>query len=108
MEQLRADPSGTPGGSHQALVSQDPITMFLLSMSSEVDIHKMLGVPGTIVGGDYEGWHVRVDDDSANTGGYLILVWSEISSPAFDDWVESLDALNRYFEERNWLVSWDV
>lgn len=68
-----------------------------------------IGKTGVVLAGDNMGWQVRVDDDSLNTGGFLILTSRDFSDPsaeAFDDRVEDEMALQGYFKESGWLVKW--
>jgi hypothetical protein len=70
-----------------------------------------VGVTGEILDGEHRGMKVRVEDDSGNTGGYLIFQWwSGSQGPnadgAFDDWVENEEQLKAYFEESNWRLAW--
>ena len=68
-----------------------------------------IGRVGPIVCGDRVGQFVRVLDDSQNTGGFLVAVSPD---PSFgsreggDDWVETKDALRRYFVECEWVIEW--
>jgi hypothetical protein len=71
----------------------------------------MLGIPGKVLNGAHPNMMIRVDDDAANTGGYLIFQWWDGSNGpnehgAFDDWVESQAALERYFALTGWSVEW--
>jgi hypothetical protein len=64
-----------------------------------------IGVDGIIVDGPSEvGFSVRVDDDKANSRGYLILLWKD--DQAFDGWVARQEDLSSYFEESGWTVEW--
>ena len=66
-----------------------------------------LDVVGLIVMGDDEGGFVKVLDDSDATGGFLILVSQNPSmNPAFDSWVADKQAVNQFFEEAGWEISW--
>jgi hypothetical protein len=60
---------------------------------------------GIIRSGDYQGWTVFIQDDSENTGGFLILI--EQGTEGYDDWVEDRASLEKYFEETNWVVDWE-
>lgn len=74
-------------------------------MSADIQINKT----GLVLAGDNMGWQVRVDDDSENTGGFLVLTSHDFSDPsaeAFDDWVEDEVALREYFKESGWIVKW--
>jgi hypothetical protein len=45
-----------------------------------------------------------LDDTSGSTGGAYICTWSE--SEGFDDWIESLDLVDRYMAESGYVVEW--
>lgn len=54
---------------------------------------------------------VRVEDDAANTGGFLVYEWWAGSSGpnenhAFDSWVESTEDLARFMKESGWIIQW--
>ena len=62
---------------------------------------------GKIMRGENTGWYVFVEDDSANTGGFLILRSPEKGGKAgFDDWVLTLEDLRKFFGFANWQVEW--
>jgi hypothetical protein len=70
-----------------------------------------IGRTGTIVGGDLRGRgrFVKIEDDSKNTGGFLILTSEDREfrgGHVFDDWVENKADLEGYFRESGWLVEW--
>tara|TARA_R110001592_G_scaffold289387_1_gene558572 strand:- start:63 stop:290 length:228 start_codon:yes stop_codon:yes gene_type:complete len=68
-----------------------------------------VGKTGVVLVGENVGWQVRIEDDSANTGGFLVLTSRDFSDPsteAFDDWVEDKVALQEYFKESGWVVKW--
>ena len=66
-----------------------------------------LGEVGKIVGGQELGRYVKVIDDEASTGGFLILTASVPDMhDGFDSWVESTAMLQRFFEEAGWIVEW--
>lgn len=68
-----------------------------------------VGKTGVVLSGDNIAWQVRVEDDSVNTGGFLILASSNFADPsaeAFDDWVEDEAALQGYFRESGWVIKW--
>src|SRR6185312_11909837 len=47
-----------------------------------------IGIVGKILAGSDIGWYVRVDDDSANTGGYYIFTAPQPDMrESFDGWV---------------------
>jgi len=58
--------------------------------------------------GDEAGSFLKVIDDAANTGGYLVLTSEKHDfSVGFDNWVENLAGLKDYFAESKWIVSWE-
>ena len=65
-----------------------------------------IGKRGRITAGENAGFFVRVEDDSANTGGYLILCWRDGTDEGFDNWVEKLTDLDEFFMESGWNVEW--
>jgi hypothetical protein len=66
-----------------------------------------VGVVGTIVScGERFGWSVKVEDDSQNTSGFLILEWRNNPREAFDSWVENREGVDRFFQECGWEVDW--
>jgi hypothetical protein len=70
-----------------------------------------VGTTGSVTNTDRRGHCVRVEDDRANTGGFLVYEWWEGSNgpnenAAFDSWVESQVELSRFFQEAGWLVQW--
>ncbi|MDD5330546.1 MAG: hypothetical protein PHX38_11100 [Sulfuricella sp.] len=66
-----------------------------------------IGEIGRILAGEESGNYVKVLDDTENTGGYLILTAPAIDMRhGYDNWVESKDALARYFEESGWTTEW--
>jgi hypothetical protein len=69
------------------------------------------GVEGSIVNSSRAGHGVRVEDDRATTGGFLVYEWwTDSDGPndngAFDSWVENEGSLERFFAESNWKVQW--
>jgi hypothetical protein len=72
-------------------------------MSLEIPIGKV----GRIVEGDDVGSYVKILDDSANTGGFLILVASDRELVhGSDAWVENADQLAPYFVASKWEIAW--
>jgi hypothetical protein len=66
----------------------------------------LIGVTGMIVSpADKHGWFVKVEDDSQNTGGYLILEWED-QGTGFDSWVENRAGVDRFFRECAWMMEW--
>ena len=66
-----------------------------------------IGEIGKIVAGDEQGCYVKVLDDTISTGGFLILTATAPDmQDGFDDWVESREKLQRFFEESEWIIEW--
>lgn len=66
----------------------------------------MIGKLGRIKSGEHAGFFVRIQDDSINTGGLLILLWRESPSERYDNWVENVKSLEQFFRESGWDVEW--
>jgi len=71
-----------------------------------------LGVRGKVLNGTHPNTMIRMDDDTKNTGGFLIYQWWDGSNGpnelgAFDDWVESRASLEQYFANTGWSVEWE-
>ena len=68
-----------------------------------------IGEFGKITTGQNMGHYVKVIDDSADTGGFLILTGptSDLKD-CYDNWVEDSNALQAYFTEAGWRVLWLV
>ncbi len=70
-----------------------------------------IGQKGLIIEGDTKGWYVRVDDDSNNTGGFLILTNPDpdmSSIMGHDNWVENEESLRSFFLESFWIIDWSI
>jgi len=65
-----------------------------------------IGKKGRIKTGVYAGFFVRIQDDSQNTGGYLILTWKDTPSVGYDNWVENLTDLDQFLHETGWDIEW--
>jgi predicted alpha/beta hydrolase family esterase len=67
-----------------------------------------LGVLGRARESDKPNHWFKVVDDRATSGGFFILQgWDEPDEPVeFDDWVESVDRLAKYFAELPWQIDW--
>jgi hypothetical protein len=69
------------------------------------------GVAGRITNSPKSSHRVRVEDDAANTGGFLVYEWwNGTNGPnahhAFDSWVESMDDLTQFIEASGWIIQW--
>jgi hypothetical protein len=64
-----------------------------------------IGKKGRIKNGKYTGFFVRIEDDSQNTGGYLILIWLD-ANVGYDYWVENLADLEQFMSEAGWDIEW--
>ncbi len=69
-------------------------------------ISEKIGKKGLIKTGQEAGFFVRIENDSPNTGGYLILTWKDVPAEGYDDWVKDLNDLERYFNESGWEIAW--
>ena len=65
-----------------------------------------IGKLGRIKNGEHAGFFVRIQDDSPNTGGYLILMWRESPTEGYDNWVEGPNDLDQFVQESNWDIEW--
>jgi hypothetical protein len=66
-----------------------------------------IGKKGRIIHGDSVGSYVMIQNDHENTGGFLILTAEDPTfRQGFDDWVEDMETLKRYFEESQWEIEW--
>lgn len=65
---------------------------------------------GKIIKGDQEGWFVLVEHDTKDTGGYYVyqapIPEIKESTVGYDDWLESLEDVQGYFEESDWDIEW--
>ena len=69
-------------------------------------ISSKIGKLGKITTGELAGYFCRIEDDTANTGGFLILCWLDGTDQGFDNWVECAADLDQFFEESGWNVQW--
>jgi hypothetical protein len=72
-----------------------------------------VGVVGAVLNGRHPDMKVQIVDDTTDTGEFFVLQWWPESGGlgpegTFDDWVESRDALEAYWEESGWQVRWVV
>ena len=74
-----------------------------------------VGVVGRVLNSDHSGHMVRVDDDSANTGGFLLFErWDGSDGPNhgqcfggwFDNWVANESELEDFFINADWQIHW--
>jgi hypothetical protein len=69
-----------------------------------------LGAQGRVTNSDSPIMHVLVEHDAKDTGGYFIYKWppgTDASGPCtFDDWVETAEDLQEYFEDAAWNIEW--
>jgi hypothetical protein len=70
-----------------------------------------LNAVGRIVNSDRPEHHLRVEDDSDDTGGFFILNWwpgpdEKQALHSFDDWVQSRSDLEQYFANSGWVILW--
>jgi hypothetical protein len=65
-----------------------------------------VGKTGRIKNGQHAGFLLRIEDDSQNTGGYLILIWRDIPPTGYDYWVEKLADIDQFMIGADWDVEW--
>lgn len=65
-------------------------------------------VLGKIINGKDKNHLVKILDDKANTGGFLILysITNCLDDGFYDDWVENFESLKGYFNETDWVIEW--
>lgn len=63
---------------------------------------------GHIRSGFYEGYFVKLHDDSHVTGGYYIYLVNELSAPTDggDYWVADMAELESFVESSQWEIEW--
>ncbi|GGN98179.1 hypothetical protein GCM10010112_91020 [Actinoplanes lobatus] len=63
---------------------------------------------GRILEGFYEGYFVKLHDDSENTGGFYILIVDDLVSPTDggDYWVKDMAELELFVDSSRWKVKW--
>ena len=71
-----------------------------------------IGVQGRVINAPQQGLTLLLENDSQNTGGFLIYQWWNGSQGpnehgAFDDWVASLDGVEQFIANNGWSVDWD-
>jgi hypothetical protein len=73
-----------------------------------------IGKIGRIVAGNDSGWFIKIEDDSQNTGGYLILIANSPNfapcsqSEGYNYRVENQSALEGFFKHSKWQINWDI
>ncbi|MEN3952508.1 hypothetical protein [Iodidimonas sp. SYSU 1G8] len=66
---------------------------------------------GRILSGNKKGWYLMIQDDSENTGGYLILTVRSLgpdNNEGYDDWAEDMSVVEDYLVESRWLIDWNA
>jgi hypothetical protein len=91
---------------------RDRITDDAISALVRSNMRITLEVGGWITNSSHLEHFVRVQDDRAQSGGFLIHEhWLGSKGPgpngAFDSWVEDEVALTRFFAEAGWVVEWN-
>lgn len=67
-----------------------------------------INIIGKILQGDDKGSFIKILDDSKDTGGYLVLLSEQKTfETSFDDWLEDMSALKKYFQESKWVIAWE-
>lgn len=67
-----------------------------------------VGSKAKVLSGTNAGWFIWIQDDTVNTGGYLVIQSPniEFDGNGFDDWFLTLDEIENYFKFNNWVVEW--
>ncbi len=80
----------------------------VLHLVPKMHMNIRTGMVGRISRGDRLGEYIKIIDDAPHTGGFLILTSAHSSMiKGVDNWVESWQALERYFVESDWIVDWE-
>ncbi len=71
-----------------------------------------ISVVGSVLNSNKAGHEVRIEDDTENTGGYLIFErWSGSDGPNgegwFDSWVPDESSLKQFFIDNGWQIRWN-
>ena len=64
---------------------------------------------GKVIEGDDVGMEIQVTQATDGTEAYYILMSDDFIDPKtdkFDSWVESLEDVEEYFKESNWVIEW--
>lgn len=69
------------------------------------------GSVGAIQNSAKTGHMLRVEDDTGNSGGFLIFEWWDGSAGpnangVFDSWVDSEEGVSKFLDESGWCVVW--
>ena len=70
-----------------------------------------IDIIGHVTNGEQPDLHIRVIDDTAESGGFFILSWwpgpnEALAQQAFDNWVQSVEELEQFFAESGWVIEW--
>ncbi len=68
------------------------------------------GINGRIEEGEYQGWYVRIEDDTqGSTGGFYVLIFQSLDPNdhvGYDERYEFFSDIPVLFEERAWKIQW--
>ena len=77
---------------------------FLTRVLNVTDIR--VDITGLITSGRWAGQTIRIDDQRAHTGGYLVIIGLDATGEqAGDIWVEA-SQLDKAFDDAGWIVAW--
>ena len=67
-----------------------------------------VGSKAKIVSGKNTGWYIWIQDDTENTGGYLVVQSPsiEFTGNGYDNWFATIDKIEKHFELNKWIVEW--
>ena len=81
--------------------------MSTITFQSSIEVANIqINVRGRIVGGRWAGQYLKVEDDTVQSGGYLLIVEPDTNGKNGGDiWIGGSD-LVKAFEEAGWEVEW--
>lgn len=66
-----------------------------------------IDIVGKVLNGFDIDKYIKIVDDGENSDGFLVFISEEKSmTNCFDDWVENMEMLKKYFEESGWMIEW--
>ncbi|THV59678.1 hypothetical protein EZV76_08925 [Flagellimonas alvinocaridis] len=70
-------------------------------------VEVQFGIFGKIITGHNEGWYVKLEDNTDQSGGFYIYEMPNLEGDnGFDTWLESKEDIKSYFDECNWKIEW--
>jgi len=77
-------------------------------LSGKVGFMIRVDSKGKIVSGKDTGWYIWIQDDTENTGGYLVVqsLSVDFTGIVYDNWFETIDDVEKHFRFNKWIVEW--